>query len=63
MNKSIACGSLHSVALRDDGTLECWGNNYNNQCDLVYKTFTNVIGVACGTFHSVALKNDGTLEC
>ena len=42
MNKSISCGRFHSVVLKDDGTLECWGNNYYNQCDLVYKTFTSI---------------------
>jgi len=24
MNKSIMCGSIHSVALKEDGTIECW---------------------------------------
>ena len=42
MNKSIACGVDHSVALKEDDTLECWGSNKNNQCDPVYKTFTNI---------------------
>ena len=63
MNKSISCGYYHSVALLEDGTLECWGNNEYNQCDTVYKTFTDIIHVACGSYHSVALKDDGTLEC
>ena len=63
MNKSIVCRFWHSVALKDDGTLECWGSNEYNQCDPVYKTFTGIIDVACGYDHSVALKNDGTLEC
>ena len=63
MNKTIVCGGKVSVALKEDGTIECWGDNYFNQCDPVYKTFTDVISVACGVFHSVALKSDGTLEC
>ena len=42
MNKSIVCGDSHSVALKEDGTLECWGNNYVNQCDKVYKSFKNI---------------------
>ena len=33
------------------------------QCDLVYKTFTNVIDVACGHYHSVALLENGTIKC
>ena len=39
------------------------GYNQANQCDKVYKTFTNVIDVACGSNHSVALKDDETIEC
>ena len=63
MNKSIKCGYIHSVALKEDGTLECWGDNKYNQCNPFYKTFECVIDVACGQYHSVALKSDGTLEC
>ena len=39
---SVACGGYHSVALKSDGTLECWGNNEYNQCNPVYKSFTNI---------------------
>jgi len=38
----VACGHDHSVALRDTGTLELWGDNEFDQCDPVYKTFTNI---------------------
>ena len=41
----ISCGSHHSVALRSDGTIECWGSNQYRQCDIDYKTFTNVIKI------------------
>ena len=63
MNKSIVGGSYHSVALRDTGTIECWGSNEENQCDPVYKTFECVINIACGDNHSVALLEDRTIEC
>ena len=63
MKKSIACGWYHSVALKDNGTIECWGNNEENKCNCVYKTFTGVISIACGTKHLVSLKSDGTIEC
>ena len=55
MNKSIACGWNHSVAIRDAGTIECWGSDECNQCDPVYKTFNNIISVACGYTHSCLL--------
>jgi alpha-tubulin suppressor-like RCC1 family protein len=45
MNENISCGANHSVALKDDGTVECWGYN---ACDPVYKTFTNIIQITCG---------------
>jgi len=61
MNKSIACGEYFSVALKDNENIECWGNNEHNQCDPIYKTFTNIISIACGRNHSVALRSDGTI--
>ena len=42
MNKFIVCGFHHSLALKDDGTIYCWGHNKYNQCDEIYKLFTNV---------------------
>ena len=63
MNKSISCGGYHSVALRDDGTVKCWGNNTQNQCNSIYKTFTNIIKASCGNEYSVALTSDGTIKC
>ena len=63
MNKSISCKWNHSVALKDDGTIDFWGSNLSNQCNLVYKSFTNVIGVACGRLNSVVLLENGIIEC
>ena len=63
MNKTITCRYIHSVAIKDDGTLECWGNNRFNRFDPVYKSFTSVISIASGLYHSVSLRNDGTIEC
>ena len=40
--KEIACGVDHSVALKEDGNIYCWGNNDYNKCDLNYLTFTNI---------------------
>jgi len=28
----LACGSFHTVALTDEGTVFCWGDNANGQC-------------------------------
>ena len=59
---AVACGSRHTLALRSDGTVLCWGDNSHGQStppeDLV-----DVQAVACGGYHSVALKSDGTVVC
>ena len=34
---TIECGGYHSVGLKEDGT-----SNIDNQCDLLYLTFTNI---------------------
>ncbi len=60
---NIVCGASHSVVSLSDGTIRCWGNNNENQCDPVHQTFTDVIQVACGEYHSVALLSNGTVRC
>ena len=39
---NVACGVDHSVAIKDDGTLECWGSDNFEQCDPIYKSITGV---------------------
>ena len=45
------------------GLLNVGGNNDKNQCDPLYKSFTNVIKIACGEHHSISLLDNGTIEC
>jgi len=59
----IACGANHSIALMNDGTVQCWGDNSDNQCDPVYQTLSGVVQIAGGDAHSVALLSDGVLKC
>ena len=70
---AIAAGYGHSCALRQDGTISCWGNNYWGQ--LGDRTEDNslvpvrVVGIAdatainTGTGHSCALHQNGTISC
>ena len=68
---AVAGGWLHSMALKNDGTVSSWG--YNQQGQVGDGTFTQrntpvqvsglggVTAVAAGYWHSLALKNDGTV--
>ena len=69
---SVACGYLHTMATKTDGTLWTWGSNTYGQLGTNNNTNvaspvqtvsggTNWKQVACGYSHSVATKTDGTL--
>jgi alpha-tubulin suppressor-like RCC1 family protein len=68
----IACGYLHTAAIKTDGTIWTWGRNYSGE--LGDGTATNksspvqtITGgttwnfVACGTYYTAAIKTDGTI--
>ena len=50
---SVAAGREFSLALRKDGTVVTWGENY------VPKGLTNIVGIAADWGGSWALKRDG----
>ena len=50
--------SLHTVALKGDGTVVAWGWNYYGQCN-VPSGLNNVVAIAAGGWHTVALLRDG----
>jgi len=72
---SVTCGSLHTVALKTDGTLWSWGSNSSGQLGVNNTTdrrtpVTTLLGgtnwktlgrLNCETISSVAIKTDGTL--
>lgn len=73
---AISGGTFHSLALREDGTVFGWGDNYLGQ-SLGYKTpdsgttngivrvngqvLSNVVSIAAGREFSLALKKDGNI--
>ncbi len=69
--QTVAAGYYHTVALKRDGTLWAWGDNYygqlgdgttaNQSSPVQVGVATNWQAVAAGSYHTVALKRDGTL--
>ena len=70
--KQVFGGIRHSVAVKTDGTLWCWGLNENNQLGIgggatrstpvtTFAGGTNWKQVSCGFSHTLATKTDGTL--
>jgi alpha-tubulin suppressor-like RCC1 family protein len=66
----VAAGGNHTVALKSDGTLWAWGDNWAGQLGEGTTTdrhFPVQIGtdtwsfVAAGSNHTVAIRSDGTL--
>jgi alpha-tubulin suppressor-like RCC1 family protein len=70
--KSIAGGDFHIIALKTDGSLWTWGNNFSGQLGVNNTTdrstpVTTLLGgnnwksIAGGFYHTIALKTDGSL--
>ena len=59
---SVAAGSRHTVALKADGSVACWGYNGTGECTVPAGLGT-VASVAAGYYHTVALKADGSVAC
>lgn len=57
---AVAVGTRHTVALKDDGTVACWGGNEVGQCNPP-PDLRDVVSIACGDAHTVALRRDGTV--
>ncbi len=59
---AIAAGSWHSLALRSDGSVLAWGEDYDGQCNIP-ANLTGFRALAGGGYHTLALKSDGTVGC
>lgn len=69
---SLACGSTHTLALKNDGSVWAWGQNQYGQVGIGGWTTLDepvqcnsmtdsVVAIAAGSVHSLALKSDGTV--
>lgn len=73
---SIASGSRHSCALKNDGTVWCWGTNYLNHgllgsgitdeqvhFPVLVPDLNDVVSISAGIYHTCAVIRDGSLSC
>jgi alpha-tubulin suppressor-like RCC1 family protein len=56
----VNVGEKHACAIRDDGTLVCWGDNSLGQLNSPTGEFTQV---SSGPLHSCAIRADGFVLC
>ncbi|MDB5056176.1 MAG: hypothetical protein JWM44_4226 [Bacilli bacterium] len=57
--KGMSVGYLHSLAIKQDGTVWFWGKG--TKLPTQVEGINDVISVAAGSHHSLALKKDGTV--
>ena len=57
---AIAAGFYHSLALKSDGTVVGWGDDFYGEATPP-RTLKDVIAISAGAYHSLALKKDGTV--
>ena len=78
-SKKIALGNFHTCAILDDGTVSCWGWNYNGQLGdgttgttarkksptqtLSLGTDRTAVAITAGAYHTCALLDDGSVSC
>lgn len=55
----LAVGNLHTVAIREDGTVLAAGDSSYGQCGV--NDWTDIVSVAAGAYHTVGLRKDGTV--
>lgn len=68
---SIATGDAHTIALKNDGTVWAWGDNFygqlgdntkiNRLIPIQVNSLSGIIAISGGVSHTVALKGDGTV--
>ena len=69
----VAMGSAHACVIREDGTVQCWGNNSfgqlgdntltNHAAPAAVQIVNNAVALAAGGNHTCALLADGTVRC
>jgi hypothetical protein len=57
---AIAAGAWHSLALRADGSLVAWGNNWDGQCTMP-AGLNDAVAIAAGGYHNLAVRANGAV--
>ena len=58
---AIAGGSVHSLALKTNGSVIVWGNNDYGQVTIPVAAQSGVVAISAGSYYSLALKTDGSV--
>jgi alpha-tubulin suppressor-like RCC1 family protein len=58
----VKCGWTHSVALKGNGKVACWGSNSDGECS-VPRGLENVNAVSGGAYFSAAVTDAGKVVC
>ena len=57
---AVSAGTANTCAIRESGTIECWGWNHSGQIDAPAGSFT---AVSAGQSHTCGLRESGAIEC
>ncbi|HEX4120680.1 MAG TPA: LamG-like jellyroll fold domain-containing protein, partial [Verrucomicrobiae bacterium] len=58
---AIAAGWRHSLALTTSGSVLCWGDDSDGECNTPPLAQSNVVAIAAGYCFSMALRSDGSV--
>ena len=70
---ALVAGGFHNCARLNDGTVRCWGDNFDGQLGdggstdrltpVAVSGLANATALVAGHFHTCALLTDGTVRC